>query len=483
MTRRLPVDELKSELHPEAQTNGSAPVLDKVQFQKLLQDVPAKLRGKLKAKGVEDRSKWIYVRIRELIEGGVPLEVVHPVMCNTPVVQDKYDGRNISAEIWRDIETATKNGAVAKQASTTKPKAARRLHVVSEPEPLAPRLSEPQWRTVSDALRYPVPEPQWLIDQIITERSFGLLAGRFKLGKSLIATDLGLSIATGTKFLNKFNVLRRGRVLMVQSDMDPGIVDKRVEYIAHSKEALPDARWVDNETIRFQGGAADHFQYVTRRSFNFAIESEVDWIVDEIDKQDAELVIFDSLYRMMTGDINSAADMTGVIYVIDQIIDEFGCSVLLIHNNRKASTDPKRRSESPAEDMFGSSMLLNAFDDGMFISGTKEDAVHVHREGRRVADNFEVELFDKEEGYAPMVRTKDDIPTEEPKKGRSHHRATARTERQKELCDWVKASPGKYSCLEVAEKFGLTKRRAQVLAKEFDLPVRRPRGGRPEHRT
>ncbi len=54
---------------------------------------------------------------------------------------------------------------------------------------------------IDDFLERPLHKPQFLVDQIWTQGAVGIIAGQAKGFKTALTTDLGFSVASGTKFL------------------------------------------------------------------------------------------------------------------------------------------------------------------------------------------------------------------------------------------------------------------------------------------
>ena len=80
--------------------------------------------------------------------------------------------------------------------------------------------SGPRVLGVADLLALDTPAPSMLIENIVPERGASLIVGAAKTNKTLIAVQMAIAEASGNPFLENYEVLRPGPVLMVEQD-DP----------------------------------------------------------------------------------------------------------------------------------------------------------------------------------------------------------------------------------------------------------------------
>ena len=80
-------------------------------------------------------------------------------------------------------------------------------------------LKETNWAVPYDTfISKKTGKPEWLIKDIWQAGTYGMIAGEPKTYKSVLATDLALSVATGKPFLGVYEVMKRGSVLFVQEE-------------------------------------------------------------------------------------------------------------------------------------------------------------------------------------------------------------------------------------------------------------------------
>ena len=74
---------------------------------------------------------------------------------------------------------------------------------------------------VLDALDLSIDKPPMIVEDILNENGATLLASEDNVGKSMMANQLGICIATGQQFLD-YEVPNARKVLLVQHEMENG---------------------------------------------------------------------------------------------------------------------------------------------------------------------------------------------------------------------------------------------------------------------
>src|SRR5207237_5997327 len=74
----------------------------------------------------------------------------------------------------------------------------------------------------------------WLIESLWSAQGVGIIGGEPKCGKSFLALDLAVAVASGTPCLRRFPTCQRGPVLLFAAEDAPQIVRQRLEGIAHA---------------------------------------------------------------------------------------------------------------------------------------------------------------------------------------------------------------------------------------------------------
>jgi len=196
------------------------------------------------------------------------------------------------------------------------------------------------WQSVKD-------EPvNWLIQDVIPERSFVALYGPPASYKSFIAMDIAECIASGRPWLGK-EINGTGPVLYIAGEGHGGIGARIAAIKQHHN--TPDAAEV----------------YVVRSQINLrssvddftALIVAIDELVQTLGK-DLRMIVIDTLARAFGGgNENSSDDMGAFIQATGKIQNRYRCSLMVLHHAGKDTTKGLR----------GHSSLLGAVDTQMEI--------------------------------------------------------------------------------------------------------------------
>ena len=174
--------------------------------------------------------------------------------------------------------------------------------------------------------------PKWLIDGILPEYAMTALVAPSYTGKSYIALDIACSVATGRKWHDEYEVTR-GNVFYVVGEGRSGI-RQRIEAW-HRDRGIP----VDRETTSL------HF---SRQGLNFRDPNSISSIKADLHlADDVKLIIVDTLARSFGGgNENAPQDMGEFIQGCDDLMHEFGATVLVVHHTGKDAQSGARGHSS-----------------------------------------------------------------------------------------------------------------------------------------
>ena len=123
------------------------------------------------------------------------------------------------------------------------------------------------------------PEQKWLVNNLIPMNGISCISGAPKVGKSILATNLALSLAKGSLFLNQFDVIK-SNVLYIGKDEPESLTQLRIKDMS-------DASDVDIS-----------FKFVSESKIMFDDEKSVDVVLDYCDRKDINVVMIDSFRRI-----------------------------------------------------------------------------------------------------------------------------------------------------------------------------------------
>lgn len=152
-----------------------------------------------------------------------------------------------------------------------------------------------------------------------------LMAGPSKAGKSFALMELAIAIAEGKDWIG-FNCTK-GRVLYVNLELDRASAYHRFKDVYNALGWKPDH--IDNIDVWNLRGKTVPMDKLAPKLIRRAL------------KKDYIAVIIDPIYKVLTGDENSAEQMAHFTNQFDKVCTELGSSVIYCHHHSKGSQGDK----------------------------------------------------------------------------------------------------------------------------------------------
>ncbi|QGQ21206.1 AAA family ATPase [Gimesia benthica] len=201
-----------------------------------------------------------------------------------------------------------------------------------EPEP----LKEFNWLSAAE-LNASDCTLEYHIDHILAKGQPGLMAGGQKTCKTNTASDLAISLATGTRFLDRFKVNERCNVAFFSCESGEPVLKDNNTRVAKSKGIDPGS--IENLFYCFDVPSLDS-------------KSDLEQIQQFIEEREIDVLIIDPFY--LTANLGNDA---GNLFVVGEKLkpltklgQDTGCTVVLIHHTRK-NTGQKDNAEPRMEDI------------------------------------------------------------------------------------------------------------------------------------
>ena len=165
-----------------------------------------------------------------------------------------------------------------------------------------------------------------LIDGVLRQGHKMLIAGPSKAGKSYALIEMCCAIAEGKKWL-KWNCTK-GRVLYVNLELDRASCFHRFKDVYTALNWNPDN--INNIDIWNLRGKSAPMDKLAPKLIRRAV------------KKDYIAIIIDPIYKVITGDENSADQMAKFCNQFDKVCTELGCAVIYCHHHSKGAQGGKR---------------------------------------------------------------------------------------------------------------------------------------------
>jgi len=264
--------------------------------------------------------------------------------------------------------------------------------------------------------------PSWLIDEILPAGSLICLYGKRGQGKTFLALDWACCIATGTKWQGK--AASKGRVAYLLAERPAGLGRRLRGWIEHV--GLEETAG----TAKLEAEGIDWLVFGQRR---FPLDSDGDraeliqLLKKEFPKPDEgtssrqtglSLLVMDPLVFFMDGSENETRDMQKFIDGALDLVNQIGCSILLVHHEGKGNIQNILGAR-------GSSALEAGMDTVVYLSpqgsnDISEMVVTKQREAPAIKPIYlhfkEQSLSGKRRGIFPTVTNEPPIRPEAPSK-------------------------------------------------------------------
>ena len=262
------------------------------------------------------------------------------------------------------------------------------------------------WDEYAPFLSQEIETPRWLIENIWSSASHGIIGGEPKTSKSTFTLAMALSVATGEPFLGipEYRVPEKGAVLLIQEENAPWVMQDRLRKLAHMYGLLGDYQEVRTPKgslakkvarIRFPKDA-DLFM-LNNFGFDLLRDEHLEMLESKIQEVEAKMVIIDPLYLVAAVNLNQSESVAPLLRGLMQLGYKYDCAVAVVHHWSKATeTTQQRRS---GQRLMGTAFFHGWLESGLYMenvgTGDGKLTVRVEREFRNVApqDDLEIEWY------------------------------------------------------------------------------------------
>ena len=177
-----------------------------------------------------------------------------------------------------------------------------------------------------DEFTNPPPKSEELIEGILRVKNKMCIVGPSKAGKSFLLLELAIAVAEGLPWMG-FKC-KMGKVLYVNLELEAASCTHRIIDVYGALGVRP-----------------DHLSSIVRwnlRGRTMTLDKLAPKLIRRAKDERFDMVIIDPIYKVLTGDENSASEMAAFTNLFDRISRDCGCAVVFCHHHSKGAQGDKR---------------------------------------------------------------------------------------------------------------------------------------------
>jgi hypothetical protein len=186
----------------------------------------------------------------------------------------------------------------------------------------------------------------WLIEHLWSEAAVGCIGGTPKSGKTWLALEMALAVASGTPCLGRYRVPRSGTVLIYAAEDRPHALRRRAEELCR-------ARGLDLEKLAVG--------LITEPALRLDVPGHQLRLSTTIQELKPKLLVLDPLVRLHRSDENSSADISELLGYLRSLQRAYGVAIALVHHVRKSGAG------QPGQSLRGSGDLHAWGDSNLYL--------------------------------------------------------------------------------------------------------------------
>lgn len=189
----------------------------------------------------------------------------------------------------------------------------------------------PPFKTALVATTAPKPLAPELISGVLRCGHKMLISGSSKAGKSFLLMELCIALSEGKTWLG-FQC-KKSRVLYINFEIDEASCDNRLIQIYNALEATGYGKCDSRKNLVIWN----------MRGLAAPLDKLANVLIRRV-KEDGnfDAIVIDPIYKVITGDENSASEMAAFCGQFDRICQQTGCAVIYCHHHSKGAQGMKR---------------------------------------------------------------------------------------------------------------------------------------------
>lgn len=206
-------------------------------------------------------------------------------------------------------------------------------------------------------------ESRWLVEDLWGAGAVGVIGGAPKCGKSWLALEMAVAVASGRPCLGRYAVSQPGPALVFAAEDAPPSVRERLEHLAQ-------ARGTDFARLEVR--------LIVEPSLRLDLPRDLGRLRSTLGRHRPRLLVLDPYVRLQRADENNATEVSAILASLREISREFELAIVLVHHARKGASDEL------GEGLRGSSDF-HAWGDSNLYVRRRRDAIQLTIEHRAAA--------------------------------------------------------------------------------------------------
>lgn len=213
---------------------------------------------------------------------------------------------------------------------------------------------------------------RWLIQGLWAETAVGCIGGTPKSGKTWLALEMAMAVASGTPCLGQFPVPKRGTVLMYAAE-DPA------QAMKHRAMELAKARGLDLDGLAVG--------LITEPSLRLDVPGHRLRLSATVEQLKPRLLVLDPLVRLHRADENSSSEISELLGYLRALQRAYDVAIAVVHHVRKSGAG------QPGQALRGSGDLHAWGDSNLYLLRRKRGLeLHAEHRSHPSPEPFGIEL-------------------------------------------------------------------------------------------
>lgn len=183
----------------------------------------------------------------------------------------------------------------------------------------------------------PIPQREWLVEGTIPHKQVTLLYGDGGVGKSLLAMQLAVSVATGNRWVGLS--VEKGKAMYLGAEDDQNEMHSRFAAI------------LDAADMEFTDLGDLYFRSLLELNSSLLVEQKKDrveptalytMIKRELESHRPRLLVLDTLANLFGGNEIDRAQVTSFGTMLKRLAMEYGCAIVLLAHPSKSGMESRR---------------------------------------------------------------------------------------------------------------------------------------------